>query len=164
MFSCAGCHRTFKLDYPKFGDDEVKYQALHVVEFIADYMTVHCPACGKYNDLGSEHCANDFCPKYSKKGEKFPPELHENKIVITKKWDKGPVTWHDPCHTIRHICHTVKEECYEIHGPTCARFKCEYDKGGSSVGIMDKYQECKQMEVLNVNLVNNNKDFLIEYD
>ncbi|NVM04029.1 MAG: hypothetical protein HWN67_16985, partial [Candidatus Helarchaeota archaeon] len=113
LFSCAGCHRTFKIDYPKFGDEPPKFQSLHVVEFLADYMTVHCPACGKYNDLGSEHCGNDFCPKYSKKGEKFTPELHENKIKITKKWDKGPVTWHDPCHTIRHMCHSLKDEAYD---------------------------------------------------
>ena len=113
LFSCAGCVRTFKLDYPKFGSEEVKYTPMHVVEFLADYMTIHCPACGKYNDLGSEYCGNDFCPKYSKRGEKFPPEFHEGKFKIEKKWDKGTVTWHDPCHIIRHYCHSIKDECID---------------------------------------------------
>ncbi|NVM29757.1 MAG: hypothetical protein HWN65_13015 [Candidatus Helarchaeota archaeon] len=120
LFSCAGCHRTFKIDYPKFGDHEVKYKAMHVVEFLADYMTVHCPACGQYNPVGAKHCANLFCPKYAdpeksplKKGEPFPPELHENKIKITKQWTKGPVTWHDPCHTFRHFAHAIKDQAIE---------------------------------------------------
>ncbi|NHI92913.1 MAG: hypothetical protein EAX96_10465 [Candidatus Lokiarchaeota archaeon] len=113
LFSCAGCVRTFKIDYPKFGNQEVKYNAMHVVEYLADLMTIHCPACGKFNKLGSEHCANDFCPKYSKRGEKFPPELHQNKLKIEKKWDKGTVTWHDPCHIIRHYCHAIKDDCIE---------------------------------------------------
>ncbi|MHA1785373.1 MAG: (Fe-S)-binding protein [Candidatus Helarchaeota archaeon] len=113
LFSCAGCVRTFKIDYPKFGNAETKFKSMHVVEFLADYMTIHCPACGKYNDLGSEHCANDFCPKYSKRGEKFPPEFHEGKLKITKKWTKGSITFHDPCHTVRHFCHSIKEKAIE---------------------------------------------------
>ncbi|MHA1378206.1 MAG: (Fe-S)-binding protein [Candidatus Helarchaeota archaeon] len=114
LFSCAGCHRTFKVDYPKFGDTKMEFKPMHVIEFLADYLCVHCPACGKYNDLGSKYCGNPFCPKYSEKnGEPFPQELHENKIVITKKWTKGPVTWHDPCHTIRHICHQMKDATIE---------------------------------------------------
>ncbi|MHA1404747.1 MAG: (Fe-S)-binding protein [Candidatus Helarchaeota archaeon] len=112
LFSCAGCVRTFKIDYPKFSSKEIKYNALHVVEFLADYLTVHCPVCGKYNPLGSKHCGNPFCPKYSEKGEPFPDELHQNKIIITKQWTKGPITWHDPCHTCRHVCHEMKDKTY----------------------------------------------------
>lgn len=115
LFSCAGCVRTFTIDYPKFGNAPVKYRATHVVEYLADLMTIHCPACGKFNPLGSKHCTNNFCPKYSAKGEPFPEDFHKNKLVITKKWDKGSVTWHDPCHVIRHMCHELKdariEEC-----------------------------------------------------
>jgi heterodisulfide reductase subunit D len=121
LFSCAGCHRTFKMDYPKYGSIPVKFKSMHVVEFLADYLTVHCPACGKYNPLDSKYCENPFCPKYAKPapergikgGEPFPAELQQNKIRITKKWDKGPVTWHDPCHTFRHFAHFLKDEAIE---------------------------------------------------
>ncbi len=113
LFSCAGCARTFTIDYPKFGDQPVKYKPQHVVEFLAEIMTIRCPACDQFNDLNATHCANDFCPKYSKRGEPFPEEFKKNKLVITKKWDKGSVTFHDPCHFIRHMCHEIKDEAIE---------------------------------------------------
>ncbi|MHA1263920.1 MAG: (Fe-S)-binding protein [Candidatus Helarchaeota archaeon] len=119
LFSCAGCVRTFKLDYPKFTGKDIKFKPMHVIEFLADYLTVHCPACGKYNDVDSEYCQNPFCPKYSDPkiskvggGEPFPPELRENKIRITKEYNHT-VTWHDPCHIIRHYCHSLKDEAIE---------------------------------------------------
>jgi heterodisulfide reductase subunit D len=119
LFSCAGCVRTFNLDYPKFSDKEIKFRSMHTLEYLADLMTVHCPACGKYNDLDSKYCANPFCPKYAnpetsplKKGEPFPPELHENKIRITKEYNHV-VTYHDPCHTVRHYCHSLKDKAIE---------------------------------------------------
>lgn len=114
LFSCAGCYRTFKIDYPKYGSIKAKFKPMHVTEYIAEFLTIHCPACGKYNDLLAEYCANPFCPEYSEKsGNPFPPEFHENKITIEKVWDKGPVTWHDPCHLIRHMCHVLKDEAIE---------------------------------------------------
>ncbi len=114
LFSCAGCVRTFSIDYPKFGDIEKKFKSMHVIEFLADYLTVHCPSCGKYNDLGSKFCGNPFCPEYSeKRGKPFPDELHQNKIQISRKWTKGSVTWHDPCHTGRHYVHKMKDDAIE---------------------------------------------------
>lgn len=35
IFSCAGCYRAFKEDYPKYGA-EYSFKPLHVVEFLAD--------------------------------------------------------------------------------------------------------------------------------
>jgi heterodisulfide reductase subunit D len=117
IFSCAGCYRTFKIDYPKYGDQPPKFKPLHVLEFLAEYLTIHCPACGQYNSLDATYCTNLFCPKYAdtekspiKTGEPFPAEFYENKIKIEKTWDKGVVTWHDPCHLIRHQAHLLKDE------------------------------------------------------
>ncbi|MHA1229358.1 MAG: (Fe-S)-binding protein [Candidatus Helarchaeota archaeon] len=114
VFSCAGCYRTLKIDYEHFSEVEIKYTPKHVIELIAELMLIKCPECGKWNDPDAEYCGNDFCPKYSKRGgEPFPKEFHENKLKITKKWTKGPVTWHDPCHTIRHFCHYMKDKAIE---------------------------------------------------
>jgi len=110
LFSCVGCARIFTIDYPKFGDQPVKYKPQHVVEFLAELMTIRCPACDQFNDISATHCANDFCPKYSKRGEAFPEDLKKNKLVVDKKWEKGSVTFHDPCHFIRHMCHEIKDE------------------------------------------------------
>ncbi|MFX1295028.1 MAG: (Fe-S)-binding protein [Promethearchaeota archaeon] len=118
LFSCAGCVRTFSIDYPKFGSIEKKFKSMHVVEFLADYLTVHCP-CGKYNDLDSEYCQNPYCPEYSDPkisqvggGKPFPPEFHENKIRITKSYNKV-VTYHDPCHTGRHYSLRLKDDAID---------------------------------------------------
>jgi len=36
VFSCAGCYKTFKKTYPKYGGD-LKFNVYHFTEFIADY-------------------------------------------------------------------------------------------------------------------------------
>lgn len=36
IFSCAGCYRTFKEDYPKLGA-EYSFKPLHVIEFLAEF-------------------------------------------------------------------------------------------------------------------------------
>lgn len=114
VYSCAGCYRTMKLDYERFAEQGVKYEPKHVIELIAELMLIKCPACDKWNDPDAEYCENPFCPKYSKdRGEPFPEEFHQNKLKITKEWTKGPVTWHDPCHTIRHFCHEMKDQAIE---------------------------------------------------
>jgi len=119
IFSCAGCYRTFKIDYPKYGDPKPKFKPMHVLEFLADFMTIHCPACGQYNPVDAKFCSNPFCkfadPAKSplKKGEPFPPALSQNKLKITKKWMQGTVTWHDPCHLIRHQAFEMKQQAIE---------------------------------------------------
>ena len=114
VYSCAGCYRTMKIDYESFSKIPVKYNPKHVIELIAELMLIKCPACDKWNDPDAEYCENDWCPKYSKKkGEPFPAEFHENKLKITKKWTKGSITWHDPCHTVRHFCFSINEKNLE---------------------------------------------------
>ncbi len=38
VFSCAGCYRTFKVDYPKYSGKPLPFKAVHTMEFIADLM------------------------------------------------------------------------------------------------------------------------------
>lgn len=37
LFSCAGCYRTFTIDYPKWaGSDRIKYKTMHAMELISE--------------------------------------------------------------------------------------------------------------------------------
>ncbi|MEM3511340.1 MAG: (Fe-S)-binding protein [Candidatus Jordarchaeales archaeon] len=72
LFSCAGCYRTIRVDYPKFSGSKLPFTPKHTLEFIAELIDQ-----GKLKFKGS----------YKKK-----------------------VTWHDPCHLMRHIALDVERE------------------------------------------------------
>ncbi len=38
VFSCAGCYRTIKVDYPKLTGKELPFKPVHTLEFVADLM------------------------------------------------------------------------------------------------------------------------------
>lgn len=38
VFSCAGCYRTIKVDYPKLTGQELPFKPVHTLEFVADLM------------------------------------------------------------------------------------------------------------------------------
>ncbi|NHI82731.1 MAG: (Fe-S)-binding protein [Candidatus Thorarchaeota archaeon] len=65
VFSCAGCYRTFRVDYPKQSGKPLPFEVKHTLDLVWELIT-------------------------------------EGKIKIEKPYNKK-VTWHDPCHTIRHI-------------------------------------------------------------
>ncbi len=64
-FSCAGCYRTFKVDYPKQSGEPLPFDVKHTPDIILDLIL-------------------------------------DGKLKIKTPYNKK-VTWHDPCHTIRHI-------------------------------------------------------------
>ncbi|MEM1718031.1 MAG: (Fe-S)-binding protein [Candidatus Jordarchaeales archaeon] len=72
VFSCAGCYRTFKVDYPKYSKSKLPFTPKHTIELVADLI-----GQGKIKFKGS----------YNKK-----------------------VTWHDPCHLMRHIALDLERE------------------------------------------------------
>ncbi len=65
LFSCAGCYKTFRNDYPMHSGEPLPFKVQHAVEYAYEMMA-------------------------------------ENKLNITKPYNKK-VTWHDPCHSVRHI-------------------------------------------------------------
>ncbi|MFW9976716.1 MAG: (Fe-S)-binding protein [Candidatus Thorarchaeota archaeon] len=65
LFSCAGCYKTFRNDYPEFSGKELPFKVRHAVEYAYDL-------------------------------------IGEGKLPLKGTYDKK-VTWHDPCHSIRHI-------------------------------------------------------------
>jgi len=72
LFSCAGCYKTFRNDYPHMSGEPLPFKTRHAVEFVYDL-------------------------------------LEEGKIKIDKPYNKK-VTWHDPCHSIRHVGIAIEKE------------------------------------------------------
>ncbi|MFW9799952.1 MAG: (Fe-S)-binding protein [Candidatus Thorarchaeota archaeon] len=75
LFSCAGCYKTFRNDYPTMSGEPLPFKVRHAVEFVYDLI-----------DAG--------------------------KLKIDKSYDKK-VTWHDPCHSIRHVGLAIEKEILE---------------------------------------------------
>ncbi len=74
-FSCAGCYRTFRVDYPKQSGEPLPFDVKHTPDIILDLIL-------------------------------------DGKLKIEKPYNKK-VTWHDPCHTIRHIGLAIEKEILE---------------------------------------------------
>jgi heterodisulfide reductase subunit D len=72
LFSCAGCYKTFRNDYPMHSGKPLPFKVRHAVEFVYDL-------------------------------------LEEGKIKIEKPYNKK-VTWHDPCHSVRHVGIAIEKE------------------------------------------------------
>jgi heterodisulfide reductase subunit D len=75
LFSCAGCYKTFRNDYPHMSGKPLPFKVRHAVEFVYDL-------------------------------------LEEGKIKIEKPYNKK-VTWHDPCHSVRHVGIAIEKEILE---------------------------------------------------
>ncbi|MFW9807535.1 MAG: (Fe-S)-binding protein [Candidatus Thorarchaeota archaeon] len=72
LFSCAGCYKTFRNDYPHMSGEPLPFKTRHAVEFVYDL-------------------------------------LEEGKIKIEKPYNRK-VTWHDPCHSVRHVGIAIEKE------------------------------------------------------
>ena len=72
MFSCAGCYKTFRNDYPRMSGKPLPFKVRHTVELVYDL-------------------------------------LQEGKLKIEKPYNKK-VTWHDPCHSVRHVGLAIEKE------------------------------------------------------
>ncbi|MHA2024659.1 MAG: (Fe-S)-binding protein [Candidatus Thorarchaeota archaeon] len=75
LFSCAGCYKTFRNDYPHMSGEPLPFKVRHAVEFVYDL-------------------------------------LEAGKIKIEKPYNKK-VTWHDPCHSVRHVGIAIEKEILE---------------------------------------------------
>jgi heterodisulfide reductase subunit D len=75
LFSCAGCYKTFRNDYPRMSGEPLPFKARHAVEYVYDLVS-------------------------------------EGKLKIEKPYNKK-VTWHDPCHSVRHVGIAIEKEILE---------------------------------------------------
>ncbi|MGQ4871004.1 MAG: (Fe-S)-binding protein [Candidatus Thorarchaeota archaeon] len=72
VFSCAGCYKTFRNDYPRISGKPLPFKVRHTVELVYDL-------------------------------------IQEGKLKINKEYAKK-VTWHDPCHSVRHVGLAIEKE------------------------------------------------------
>ncbi|MHA2132701.1 MAG: (Fe-S)-binding protein [Candidatus Thorarchaeota archaeon] len=75
LFSCAGCYKTFRNDYPTMSGEPLPFKSRHAVEYVYDLIS-------------------------------------EGTLKIEKPYKKK-VTWHDPCHSIRHVGIAIEKEILE---------------------------------------------------
>jgi heterodisulfide reductase subunit D len=75
IYSCAGCYKTFRNDYPEMSGEPLPFKVIHTVELINQY-------------------------------------IQEGKLKIDKPYDKK-VTWHDPCHSMRHVGLAIEKKILE---------------------------------------------------
>ncbi|MFX1262178.1 MAG: (Fe-S)-binding protein [Promethearchaeota archaeon] len=72
VFSCAGCYKTIRNDYPNMSGKPLPFKVKHTVDLVYEL-------------------------------------LQEGKLKIDKEYAEK-VTWHDPCHSIRHVGLAIKKE------------------------------------------------------
>ncbi|MEM2143463.1 MAG: (Fe-S)-binding protein [Candidatus Thorarchaeota archaeon] len=72
VFSCAGCYKTFRNDYPRMSGKPLPFRVRHTVELVYDLMK-------------------------------------QGTLKIERPYPKK-VTWHDPCHSIRHVGLAIEKE------------------------------------------------------
>jgi heterodisulfide reductase subunit D len=75
VFSCAGCYKTIRNDYPGMSGKPLPFKVKHTVDLVYEL-------------------------------------LQEGKLKIDKEYAEK-VTWHDPCHSIRHVGLAIKKEILE---------------------------------------------------
>ncbi|MHA2003907.1 MAG: (Fe-S)-binding protein [Candidatus Thorarchaeota archaeon] len=75
VYSCAGCYKTFRNDYPDMSGKPLPFKVKHTVDLVYEL-------------------------------------LQEGKLKINKEYTEK-VTWHDPCHSIRHVGLAIKKEILE---------------------------------------------------
>jgi heterodisulfide reductase subunit D len=75
VYSCAGCYKTFRNDYPTMSGKPLPFKVKHTVDLVYEL-------------------------------------LQEGKLKINKEYAER-VTWHDPCHSIRHVGLAIKKEILE---------------------------------------------------
>ena len=72
LFSCAGCYKTIRNDYPRISGKPLPFKTRHTVEYVYDL-------------------------------------LQAGKLKIDKPYNEK-VTWHDPCHSVRHVGLVIEKE------------------------------------------------------
>jgi len=119
FFSCAGCYKTFSLDYPKWMNEEnLPFKTMHAFELVSKLISI------PKNKPELENQIKELKSKTDDRSKKMVKTLEEehNKIKdlnaeITFKPNKElkgkVVTYHDPCHLGRHFALEMEQKMIE---------------------------------------------------
>jgi heterodisulfide reductase subunit D len=113
-FSCAGCYRTFTIDYPKWmpEGEKLPFKTQHAFELISDLISIpkkkkELP--GKIEELKKKLKAKPDrrveaeLKSLEAEYERIKDFKGEIKFKPNKELKGKVVTYHDPCHTGRHF-------------------------------------------------------------
>ena len=115
FFSCAGCYKTFSIDYLKWmAEDKLPFKTMHAFELISKLISI--PARKK--ELESYNKDSKPSPKDSrKKPEELEKEYNkikeikaEIKFKPSKELKGKVITYHDPCHLGRHVALEIEQD------------------------------------------------------
>jgi len=118
-FSCAGCYRTFTIDYPKWmvGEQELPFKTQHAFELISNLISIpknKRELSRKIEELKKQGKDNKRIKaeleKLEAKYEKIKDFMGEIKFKPNKELKGKIVTYHDPCHTGRHFAVDMEQE------------------------------------------------------
>ena len=118
FFSCAGCYKTFSIDYLKWmAEDKLPFKTMHAFELISKLISI--PARKK--ELESYNKDSKPSPKDSrKKPEELEKEYNkikeikaEIKFKPSKELKGKVITYHDPCHLGRHVALEIEQGIIE---------------------------------------------------
>lgn len=121
FFSCAGCYRTFFVDYPKWlGGEDLPFITKHAFELISELISIpqkkkEYPA--QIKDLTKKLEKDPKSRRLKASIEALESEYDkikdlkgEIKFKSNKELKDKVVTYHDPCHTGRHFYLTFEQD------------------------------------------------------
>jgi heterodisulfide reductase subunit D len=120
IFSCAGCYRTFTIDYPKWaGEDAVKYKTMHAMELISEMVRLDKISFKEHPDLkGKVVTYHDPCHTGRHYGLWYKERLIEqsdNLMMNMRTVDKIIDDWYEiPRRIIKAIPGIEFQEMYRI--------------------------------------------------
>ena len=118
-FSCAGCYRTFTIDYPKWMSEGEKlpFKTQHAFELISSlisYPKKKKELPGQIEELKKKLKENKRLQRdierLEAEYEKVKDFKGEIKFKPNKELKGKVVTYHDPCHTGRHFAIDMEQE------------------------------------------------------
>nr|MDO8080021.1 heterodisulfide reductase-related iron-sulfur binding cluster [Candidatus Freyarchaeota archaeon] len=135
VFSCAGCYRTFKVDYPKYSGKPLPFKPVHTLEYIADLMKQgKLKITKEFNKKVTWHDPCHLTRHIADDIEKRRLEESKNWFMDTRAIEKEKEAWYElPRYVLSQIPGVKFVEMYRIKENTWC---C-----GAGGGVKTQYPE-----------------------